>query len=121
MPFRISIIYRDTAVRASVRFVLQTKNWNVWEYATPGEFAALADHTATECLVMGDDDPRFDFVRFIQTLRRNGFTAPVVFTTGRVSRSFRRSAESLGVTLVDPVIGEPLIAAVRTALGDRCR
>ena len=120
MPFRISIIYRDTAVRASVRFLLETRSWKVQEYVTPGEFAALGDHAATECLVIGDDDPRFDLLRFAQTLRRNGFAAPVVLTTGRVSRAFRRNAESLGVVLVDPIIGEPLMAAVRTALGDRC-
>lgn len=121
MP-RILVIDDDTAVRTTVRVLLERAGYAIVE-AGDGKHAApllgSVDLVITDLLM-----PEVDGVDLIGLIRREGHTVPVIAMSGggRVdSKSYLEVARALGAfaTIAKPFELEHLLATVRDALASR--
>jgi DNA-binding response OmpR family regulator len=121
MP-RILLVDDDTAVRTTVRVMLERSGYEIVE-AGDGKAARRlldgVDLVITDVLM-----PDMDGVDFLGMVRREGHTVPVIAMSGggRVdSKSYLEVARVLGAfaTLAKPFELEQLLATVRDALASR--
>jgi DNA-binding response OmpR family regulator len=121
MP-RILVIDDDTAVRTTVRVLLERAGYDVVEAADGRQGGRLlegVDLVITDLLM-----PEVDGVDFLSRIRREGHAVPVIAMSGggKVdSKSYLEVARALGAfaTIAKPFDLEHLLATVREALASR--
>jgi DNA-binding NtrC family response regulator len=121
MP-RILIIDDDTAVRATVRHVLERAGYETVEAGDGREASRLLD--GVDLVITDLLMPDMDGVDFLGQMRREGRTMPVIAMSGggKVdSKSYLDVAKALGAyaTIAKPFDLEHLLATVRNAIASR--
>ena len=121
MP-RILIIDDDTAVRTTVRHVLERAGYETVEAADGGEGIRMMD--GVDLVITDLLMPEVDGVNLLGMMRREGRTVPVIAMSGggKVdSKSYLDVAKALGAyaTIAKPFDLQQLLDTVRDALASR--
>jgi len=108
----------DAAVRASLKFALETEGFRVetWE---SGE-ALLAQELPTQdaCLVIDERLPGLGGLATVDRLRARGVQLPAMLITTNPGRDLRRTAAATGVPIIEkPLLTGALLDAIQRALG----
>jgi DNA-binding NtrC family response regulator len=121
MP-RILIVDDDTAVRTTVRHILERAGYDTVEAADGRAGSKLLD--GVDLVITDLLMPEVDGVDLLGAIRREGHTMPVIAMSGggRVdSKSYLEVARALGAyaTIAKPFDLEQLLATVRDAIASR--
>ena len=121
MP-RILVIDDDTAVRTTVRLLLERAGYEIVDAADGKAARRLLD--GVDLVITDLLMPDMDGVDVLAMLRREGHTVPVIAMSGggKVdSKSYLEVARALGAfaTIAKPFDLEHLLATVRDALASR--
>jgi two-component system response regulator FixJ len=109
----VAIVDDDTAVRNSLKFLMETSGYEVMAYTSGTAF--LADRTEQPaCLIVDYNMPGMTGLEVVERLRRDGSAVPVLLMTGFAPPSLLERAEELGVETVleKPLEMEPLLKFV---------
>jgi two-component system, LuxR family, response regulator FixJ len=112
----ILVLDDDSAVRNSLKFVLEIEGFDVRVYATP---AALLDENslpARSCLVVDYRMPDMNGLELVARLRDRRVSIPAILITVRPSAELRSHAAAAGVPIVEkPFEGAGLLERIREA------
>ena len=119
---RILIIDDDTAVRTTVRHILERAGYETVEASDGREGIRLLD--AADLVITDLLMPEMDGVDLLGAIRKGGHTMPVIAMSGggKVDpKSYLEVAKALGAfaTITKPFELEHLLATVRDALASR--
>lgn len=117
-PPVVVIIYRDDAVRASVRFLFEAEGWSVQEFRSAAEFLASL---VPGCLVLDQNLAGMTGLDLVAEVRKQGLRIPAVVTAERSDVSLLAQAREAGAVLVDALMPEDLIEAVAAAISGGSR
>ena len=95
----VAIVDDDSAVRDSLKFVLEVSGHNVVTYASAAEFLGNRD-THPACLILDQHMPQMTGLELTARLRREGETLPVLLITASPSPDIAAQAAQLGVEKV---------------------
>jgi two-component system, LuxR family, response regulator FixJ len=112
----ILVLDDDTAVRNSLKFVLEIEGFDVRVYATP---AALLDENSLPspgCLLIDYWMPEMNGLELIARLRDRSVSMPAILVTARPTADVRQRAAAAGVPIVEkPFDGSGLIDSIHQA------
>lgn len=91
----VSIVEDDTAVRQSLRLVLELNGYDVAEFESGAELLASADLERTRCIVMDVQLPGETGLKTMERLRQRAIETPVVVVSARPTEAVRREAGRL--------------------------
>jgi len=109
----VAIVDDDTAVRNSLKFLMETSGYEVMAYTSAIDF--LADRTEQPaCLIVDYNMPGMTGLEMVAWLRRDGSAIPVLLMTGFAPSALLERAEQLGIETVleKPLEIEPLLKFV---------
>ena len=117
-PQIVYVVDDDEAVRDSTRVVLESYGMNVKTFGSANAFLAAMDDDTNGCLLLDQHMPGMTGLEFLEVLRTNRKTLPVIMITARSDAGFRERALRAGaVALLDkPVADDDLVRAIDTAL-----
>ncbi|WP_422011315.1 response regulator transcription factor [Reyranella sp.] len=115
----ILLVDDDAAVRHSLKFSLELEGFDVRLYPTPEALLQEHDLPAGGCLVIDYRMPEIDGLELVERLRARGVNLPVFLISGRVTRSLRARASSLGIETVLEKPLSDLAARLRPVLDAR--
>lgn len=118
-PDVILLVDDDAAVRNALKFSLEVEGFSVRLYETPEALLAENELPAGACLVIDYRMPEIDGLELVERLRRRGVTLPVFLISGRVTRSLRARASSLGISGVLEKPLSDLTVSIRRVLDAR--
>jgi FixJ family two-component response regulator len=118
-PDVILLVDDDAAVRNALKFSLEMEGFSVRLYATPEALLAEDDLPAAGCLVIDYRMPEIDGLELVERLRDRGVVLPVLLISGRVTRSLRDRASTLGIRDVLEKPLSDLVANIRRILDAR--
>jgi two-component system, LuxR family, response regulator FixJ len=110
---RVTIIYRDDATRASMRFLLEVEGWEVCDFKSP---AAFLENPNPRCLVLDQDLPGMTGLALAEELRSRGISLRVVLITERYDTGFLDRAKAANATAVDAFSPADVIEAIRAII-----
>jgi FixJ family two-component response regulator len=107
----------DDAVRASLKFALETEGFRVETWAS-GEALLAQDLPADRaCLVIDERLPGIGGLATVDRLRARGVRLPAMLITTNPGRDLRRTAAATGVPIIEkPLLTGALLDAIRHAL-----
>jgi two-component system C4-dicarboxylate transport response regulator DctD len=114
-PHRASIVIVEDHVSllGALLFALQADGFDVHAYDRAGP--VLAAPPAADCMVVDMRLPDMDGLTLIARLREKGIWIPAILTTTNPDRRTRRTADDMGVLIVE----KPLITGeLRTLIDD---
>lgn len=113
----VVLVDDDKALLASMRFILELEGLAV---ETLDSAEALLDYPLPPppaCLVLDQYFEGLNGLDALSRLRERGVTLPALLITSRAPPLMREEAASLGAVVVEkPLLGDGLLAAIRTAL-----
>ena len=118
-PDVILLVDDDAAVRNALKFTLEMEGFSVRLYPTPEALLAEDELPAGSCLVIDYRMPEIDGLELVERLRSRGVTLPVFLISGRVTRSLRARASSLGISDVLEKPLSDLAVSIRRVLDAR--
>jgi two-component system, LuxR family, response regulator FixJ len=111
------IVEGDFAVRDSLKFSLETEEFDVRAYATADELLSDDSLPAASCLIVHYNLPKVNGLDVIAALRERGYAMPALLMTGLPSALVRKRAADAGVALVEkPFQGTELIDCIHKLL-----
>jgi two-component system, LuxR family, response regulator FixJ len=114
----IAIVDDDVAVCDSMRFLLETYNFDVHTYQSGADF--LHDNSVIDCLIVDYHMPGLNGLELVTELRKRGHAVPVIIMiTAATDPSVERSAAELGIRhiLKKPLANQVLLSTLRDQLG----
>ena len=113
----VFVVDDDDAVRRALGFALDLEGFGV-ETCDSGEALLLRElPTENAFLVIDERLPGISGLEALRQLRARRVTLPAVMVTSHPRPAFRDAAAAQGVTILEkPLMGETLIAAVRSGL-----
>ena len=118
-PDVILLVDDDAAVRNALKFSLEMEGFSVRLDPTPEALLAEEELPAGSCLVIDYRMPEIDGLELVERLRSRGVTLPVFLISGRVTRSLRARASSLGISDVLEKPLSDLAVSIRRVLDAR--
>ena len=118
-PDVILLVDDDAAVRNALKFSLEMEGFSVRLYATPEALLAEEHLPDGGCLVIDYRMPEIDGLELVERLRSRGVALPVLLISGRVTRSLRDRASSIGIRDVLEKPLADLVANIRRVLDAR--
>jgi two-component system response regulator FixJ len=117
-PPTIFLVDDDSAVRDSLRLLLEAHGLAVKEFASGSELLQDGTLRLGDCLVCDVHMPIVSGLDLIEALARRGAAAPTILITGRADAAIHRRAEAVGAFLVleKPFDGTVLIEAIDRAI-----
>ncbi len=116
----VHVVDDDAALRRSLRFLLESVDWQVRLHASAEEFlAAVVQAPATPaCLVLDIRMPTMSGLELQQVLRARGLFLPIVFITGHADVSMAVQAMKLGAAdfIEKPFKDQAMLDAVAAAM-----
>ena len=120
----VHVVDDDGALRRSLRFLLESVEWQVCLHASAEEFleAAAAPPCAPSCVLLDIRMPAMSGLELQQVLRDRGIDMPIIFMTGHADVSMAVQAMKSGAAdfiekpFKDQVVLEAVSAAMRRSL-----
>ena len=113
----VLVVDDDAAVRTSVKFALELEGFEVRDFASGEELLADGRIPPFSCLVVDYYMPGMNGLELVARLRDRNTALPAVLITSS-DDNLRNLAAAFGVVMVDkPMLGVPLLDAVRAAFG----
>ncbi|WP_338834281.1 response regulator [Bradyrhizobium septentrionale] len=113
----VLVVDDDAAVRKSIKFALELEGFEVRDFSSAEELLIQESIPPRSCLVVDYYMPEMNGLELVAKLRERDSALPVVLITGS-DDNLRNRAAALGVIMVDkPMLGAPLLNAVRSAFG----
>jgi FixJ family two-component response regulator len=120
----ISVIDDDASVRAATNNLLSSHGYQVYTFASAGDFLQSARLDDSPCVVADVQMPVMSGLDLLTHMRAQGYTAPFIFITAFPDESVRTRALKAGADgfLAKPFAGPVLINCIETTLNrDRGR
>ncbi len=118
----VHVVDDDSALRRSLRFLLESVEWKVQLHASAEEFLAVADAAQPACVLLDIRMPAMSGLELQQVLHERGITMPIVFMTGHADVSMAVQAMKLGAAdfiekpFKDQVVLDAVAAAMRRSM-----
>jgi two-component system, LuxR family, response regulator FixJ len=119
----VHVVDDDGALRRSLRFLLESVEWQVRLHASAEEFLqAVAPPGAPSCVLLDIRMPAMSGLELQQVLRDRGIDMPIIFMTGHADVSMAVQAMKSGAAdfiekpFKDQVVLEAVSAAMRRSL-----
>lgn len=114
----IFLVDDDTAVRDSLKLLLETHGLAVRDFASGAQLLQESAPRPGDCLVCDVHMPVMSGLEIVETLTRRGIASPAILITGRADEALRRRARAAGAFLLieKPFDGDLLIDAIDRAL-----
>jgi two-component system, LuxR family, response regulator FixJ len=110
----IAVIDDDSAVRNSLKFLLELEGLVVRIYTNGAELMGAGDLARCDCLVVDQNMPEPKGLDLIALLRAREFNAPAILITSHPSASLRDRAAKARVPIVEkPLLGNALLDKIR--------
>jgi FixJ family two-component response regulator len=115
----IHIVEDDTAIRESLKLLLETRGYAVDVFASGDELLAHGDLGRCDCMILDINLPGRNGFEIVAALRRQGVTTPAIFMSGRGNAAMRAQAQTANaVAFFDkPVRPVELLSSIACALG----
>ena len=113
----VAVVDDDSGMRQALKNLLTTNELAVEIYASAADFITNVTVTKAFCLVADIQLGDLSGIEMCRRLRDSGFSIPVVFMTGSVSRTVRARAMEFGCVayLVKPFPAQALLDAIKGA------
>ena len=110
----ICIVEDDTAVRESLKLVLEVNGYGVEEFETGHALLTRGDFARLACIVMDVNLPGESGLQTLERLRNQAVTTPVFIVTARADDSVRRESKRLNAAAFfeKPVPARALLEAI---------
>ena len=113
----VLVVDDDAAVRNSVKFTLELEGFEVRAFRSAEELLIEESIPSCSCLVVDYYMPGMNGLQLVAGMRERDAALPAVLITSS-DDNLRNRAAALGVIMVaKPMIGGPLLNAVRDAIG----
>jgi len=114
----IFLVDDDTAVRDSLKLLLETHGLAVRDFASGAQLLQGSAPRPGDCLICDVHMPVMSGLDVVETLAKRGVTSPAILITGRADEALRRRARAAGAFLLieKPFDGDQLIDAIDRAL-----
>lgn len=118
----IAVLDDDSAVRASLKFLLGVEGYDVQAYASPNELLNDDNLPALSGLIVDYHMPAMIGLDVIARLRERRNYVPAILITGRPDATIREHASAAGIPLIEkPFRGTALIECIHRLLDGRAR
>jgi two-component system response regulator FixJ len=115
----IAVIDDDSAVRNSLKFLLELEGLVVRIYTNGAELMGAGDLARCDCLVVDQNMPEPKGLDLIALLRAREFNAPAILITSHPSASLRDRAAKARVPIVEkPLLGNALLDKIRDMIAN---
>jgi two-component system response regulator FixJ len=115
----IAVIDDDSAVRNSLKFLLELEGLVVRIYTNGAELMDAGDLARCDCLVVDQNMPGTNGLDLIALLRAREFNAPAILITSHPSTSLRDRAAKARVPIVEkPLLGNALLDKIRDLIAN---
>jgi two-component system, LuxR family, response regulator FixJ len=113
----IAVVDDDHMVRDSLKVLLETRDFEVVDFASGSEFLDKRVDAHPRCVILDIHMPQMTGLELLKTMRSRGDKTPVILITGRPDAAMRAQAEALGAValLEKPVSFAALFGALNTA------
>jgi FixJ family two-component response regulator len=119
-PLTICIVEDDTAVRESLRDLLEADGLQVQDYPSALEYLADAELEirSCDCLILDLHMPGMNGIELLELLKARRFSRPVIIVTGRSDSALKDRARKAGAVAVmdKPVDGDVLVDIIRRSV-----
>ncbi len=116
-PPALLIVEDDPDVLAALRFMAETRRYDVASGASAQDALDIAADRRLDCLIIDQKLPDRPGVDLLAMLRARGVRAPAILITTAPSPDLRRRAAIMGAPIVEkPLLDEALFTEVRRLL-----
>ena len=114
----IFIVDDDSAIRDSLKFLLESEGLETEDFASGTEFMGQGRPRDDDCIILDVQMPGMSGIEVLARLRRTGSISPVIIATSLPSPATTRRAYSAGAfrVLDKPFDSNALLGAVHEAL-----
>jgi two-component system, LuxR family, response regulator FixJ len=114
----VLVVDDDAAVRKSIKFALELEGFEVRDFSSAEELLLIEESIPPcSCLVVDYYMPGMNGLELVARLRERDMALPAVLITSS-NDNLRDRAAAFGIIMVDkPMLGVPLLNAVRAAFG----
>ena len=113
----ILVVDDDSAVRNSLKFMIEVEGFEVNAYSSAQELLNEDSLPANSCLVTDSHMPDMTGLEFVDHLRDRQISIPAILMTANPTEILRNRAAAAGIPIIDkPLLGSRLLDAIRKAL-----
>ncbi len=113
----ILVVDDDSAVRSSLKFMIEVEGFEVNAYSSAQELLNEDSLPANSCLVTDYHMPDMTGLELVDQLRDRQISIPAILMTANPTEILRNRAAAAGIPIIDkPLLGSRLLDAIRKAL-----
>jgi two-component system response regulator FixJ len=113
----ILVVDDDSAVRNSLKFMIEVEGFEVNAYSSAQELLNENSLPANSCLVTDYHMPDMTGLELVDHLRDRQISIPAILITANPTENLRNRAAAAGIPIIDkPLLGSRLLDAIRKAL-----
>jgi two-component system, LuxR family, response regulator FixJ len=113
----ILVVDDDSAVRNSLKFMIEVEGFEVNAYSSAQELLNEDSLPANSCLVTDYHMPDMTGLELVDQLRDRQISIPAILMTANPTEILRNRAAAAGISIIDkPLLGDRLLDAIRKAL-----
>jgi two-component system, LuxR family, response regulator FixJ len=113
----ILVVDDDSAVRNSLKFMIEVEGFEVNAYSSAQELLNEDGLPANSCLVTDYHMPDMTGLELVDQLRDRQISIPAILMTANPTENLRNRAAAAGIPIIaKPLLGSRLLDAIRKAL-----